>query len=196
MENRCLKCGKTKETDEFGYCEKCSNKLFKKEKHTTAEQYKIAKFRKYMIFLIALVTIISVSYFYRSEIQKTISIILRDKDYTSIETLSEKKSNKESLFNSIENTKLTKENYEELSNKYAEKNKDNDNLYYYSYAVLYYTMKDGLNNLSKTSKNEEIIYKNIYGKTINQLIKEGKELMKQNNITIEKYKENLKNTSK
>lgn len=34
-------------------------------------------------------------------------------------------------------------------------------------------------------------YKSLFGKTIRELIEEGKKLMKDNNITLEQYKEQL-----
>ena len=44
MKNPCKNCGKyTSELDDFGYCKKCSTKLFKQSRHTTIEQIKIEK---------------------------------------------------------------------------------------------------------------------------------------------------------
>lgn len=39
------------------------------------------------------------------------------------------------------------------------------------------------------------MYANIYGKTVQQLIDEGKQLMEENNVTIEQMKEQLKNSN-
>ena len=94
---------------------------------------------------------------------------------------------------------LSKENYKETTEKYAEENKDSDDLVYFAYATSNYIFKDGLANafnmeMTEDQKETES-YKNIYGKTINQLVQEGKNLMKENNMTVEKYKETLQNLS-
>ena len=104
------------------------------------------------------------------------------------------------LFNpSIENEKLTKENYEKLINEYGEKHKDSDNAVYLSYALANYMFKDGMSAAFDMNKTEEEkkqeSYKNIYGKTIRTLVDEGKELMKENNVTVEEYKKSLENFS-
>ena len=70
---------------------------------------------------------------------------------------------------------------------------------YFAYATSNYIFKDGLANafnmeMTEDQKETES-YKNIYGKTINQLVQEGKNLMKENNMTVEKYKETLQNLS-
>ena len=60
---------------------------------------------------------------------------------------------------------------------------------------MYYIIKDGFSSavdLSLTeSQQKEIMYSKIYGKTINQLISEGKKLMQDNNISIDEYKKSL-----
>ena len=38
--------GQSSELDDFGYCKKCSTKLFKQSRHTTIEQIKIEKNQK------------------------------------------------------------------------------------------------------------------------------------------------------
>lgn len=97
------------------------------------------------------------------------------------------------------NQTLSKDNYKEITEKYAEENKESDNLVYFTYAISNYMLKDGLANAFNFEMTEEqkdeATYKNIYGKTINQLVKECKELMKENNMTVDKYKENLKDLS-
>lgn len=83
--------------------------------------------------------------------------------------------------------------------QYAEENKESDNLEYFTYAISNYILKNGLTNAFNfemtEEQKEEATYKNIYGKNINQLVKEGKELMKENNMTVDKYKEDLKDLS-
>ena len=85
------------------------------------------------------------------------------------------------------NIVLNADNYEKLSTEYSENHRDDDELYYYTYAVLYYTMSSAFTN----PDDENAMYKDIYGKTINQLIEEGKTLMANNNITVEQYKKSL-----
>lgn len=41
------------------------------------------------------------------------------------------------------------------------------------------------------SEDESAMYASIYGKTVQQLIDEGKQLMEENNITLDQYKQNL-----
>lgn len=90
------------------------------------------------------------------------------------------------------NEKITAENYEELTKEIAQELGDTDNLYYFSYATTYYIMKDGMASAFSESKDESAMYANIYGKTAKDLIKEGKELMQENDVTIDEFKENLK----
>ena len=53
MKNLCNNCGKcSDELDGFGYCPKCSKKLFGQSKHTTVEQVRIKnKIKKQKILL-------------------------------------------------------------------------------------------------------------------------------------------------
>lgn len=101
--------------------------------------------------------------------------------------------------NNLANRVLSKENYDEITTKYAQDNANKDEVVYFTYAITNHILKDGLENvlnLEMTEEQKEIeTYKNIYGKTINQLVEEGKTLMKANNMTVDKYKENLKNLS-
>ena len=95
-------------------------------------------------------------------------------------------------FNSFKNTIITAENYEEISNQLAGNLKE-DELYYYTYATVYYMAQDGFSNLFALEEDESLMYQNIYNKSIKQLINEGISLMKQNNITWQEYKSNLEN---
>ncbi len=54
-------------------------------------------------------------------------------------------------------------------------------------------MKDGIFSAFSEEYDESAMYVNIYGKTIQDLINEGKELMKENESTIDEFKENLEN---
>ena len=90
---------------------------------------------------------------------------------------------------SIENTKLTSENYEQIITEYRENHKDTDDLTYLQYALSRNILTNISIDLSKTSEEQNSeMYKNIYGKTIKQLISEGKKLMKENGMTAEKFR--------
>ena len=95
-------------------------------------------------------------------------------------------------FNNFKNTIITAENYEEISNQLADNLKE-DELYYYTYATVYYMAQDGFSNLLALAEDESLMYQNIYNKTVKQLINEGISLMKENNITWEEYKSSLEN---
>lgn len=94
----------------------------------------------------------------------------------------------------IENEILTAENFESLTSQYAEEHKEET--YYLSYSMLNAAFTDGLSQAitdafeNKTS-DSSMAYKSLFGKTIRELIEEGKKLMKDNNITLEQYKEQL-----
>ena len=91
------------------------------------------------------------------------------------------------------NERITAENYEELTESIAQELGDSDNLYYFTYATTYYIAKDGISSAFSGSEDESEIYVNIYGKTAKDLIKEGKELMQENDVTIDELKSSLEN---
>ena len=91
---------------------------------------------------------------------------------------------------SLKDEVVTAENYEEIKQKMENELKE-DELYYASYAMLTYITQDGLTNLSNIEEDDSAMYVRIYGKTVKQLIDEGKQLMKENDMTIEKYKKSL-----
>lgn len=98
------------------------------------------------------------------------------------------------------NTVITEENYNEVLNEVKENAKNEDEVYYAMYSMLNYIAEDGLkaafaNIGTENEYDEKAMYSRIYGKTIGQLINEGKDLMKQNNITVEQYKKNLEELS-
>lgn len=97
---------------------------------------------------------------------------------------------------SIRNETITADNYEELMNKIGTEMKKDEDLYYLSYSTMYYIMQDGLASAFTNPDDETAMYKRIYGKTVQQLIDEGKQLMKDNNTTIEKFKKDLENFNK
>lgn len=86
---------------------------------------------------------------------------------------------------------VTQENYEQILDKIVDKLGETDETYQYTYACIYYYAKDGLTAEYLQSKDESLLYKNITGKTVQQLIDEGKQLMEENNITVETYKQQL-----
>ena len=190
MKNLCNNCGKcSDELDGFGYCPKCSKKLFGQSKHTTVEQVRIKNKIKAFSVLAIILICISVAIYYRNNILEFIAL--------STETTSSN-----TIINTVQaviNTEdkiLTAENYKSLSEEYSNNNKDSDNLYYYTYACMYYMVKDGLSSATLSEEQQqEAMYSRIYGKTINQLISEGKKLMADNNTTVNDYKQTLKSST-
>lgn len=83
---------------------------------------------------------------------------------------------------------ITADNYEEMLDKLDKKLAGQDDLYYISYSVMYHLMQDGMN---ATEGNEDAMYTNIYGKTVQELIDDGKGLMEKENITIDQVKQTL-----
>ncbi|MCI9038423.1 MAG: hypothetical protein HFJ29_00845 [Clostridia bacterium] len=84
------------------------------------------------------------------------------------------------------NTVITADNYNTIGNIF---NENQDELYYFTYACLYYSFTERLT----TGQDENTAMQKIYGKTVQQLVNEGKELMKKDNITVEEYKKKLNN---
>lgn len=190
MKNLCNNCGKcSDELDGFGYCPKCSKKLFGQSKHTTVEQVKIKnKIKRFNVFVIILICI-SVSIYYRNNILEFIALSTKT---TSSNIIG---STVQAVINT-EDTILTAENYKTLSAEYSNNNKDSDNLYYYTYACLFYMVRDGFSSATLSEEQQqEAVYSRIYGKTISQLISEGKKLMADNNTTVEDYKQTLESTT-
>lgn len=191
MKNPCKNCRKyTSELDDFGYCKKCSTKLFKQSRHTTIEQIKIEKNIKIIITFIIVLFCVGFPFCFRNNVFEFISSLFETSSSNSINNIVQS-------IVPLENKTLTPENYETLSNEFSNKNKDSDKLYYFSYACMYYIIKDGFSTVADLSLTEsqqkEIMYSKIYGKTINQLISEGEKIMQENNISIDEYKQSLNN---
>ena len=94
---------------------------------------------------------------------------------------------------SIRNEIVTAENYEELMNKAEQEfSADDEEIYYLSYSIMYYIMTDGMQAAMAGSEDESEMYVNIYGKTVQQLIDEGKQLMEENNVSLDEYKQKIK----
>lgn len=94
---------------------------------------------------------------------------------------------------SIKEETITEENYQEMMDKIEEEMKDDEELYYLSYSMMYYMIQDGVSSAFTNPDDENAMYVNIYGKTVQELIDEGKQLMKDNGVTIEEYKQGLEN---
>lgn len=94
-------------------------------------------------------------------------------------------------FNTFKTTVITSENYEEINQTIKEKLSEEEACYY-SYACIIYITRDGFSDIYSFEQDEEKMYQSIYNKSIQQLIDEGKVLMKENNLTWQQYKESLK----
>lgn len=96
--------------------------------------------------------------------------------------------------NSIENTKLSEKNFQETLDEYSKSENKSDNLAYVLYALMYNSVSDlTFNFFTNGSSNIKYPFSSAYGKTINELKKEGKELMKRNNVNVEDFKHYLDN---
>lgn len=184
MKNTCKNCGKyLDDIDDFGYCKKCSAKLFKKNKHTTEEQRKIKTIRKRIITIILLIVIVVLFIVFKDNILDFTYKILTSSD-SIVDVIPDEIT---SAIIPIEDQILTAENYTNLTTEFSEKNKDTDDFCYFLYAALYNSFTGAISSTDSTDSTMN----NIYGKTINELISEGKDLMKQNNISVEEYRQNL-----
>lgn len=70
----------------------------------------------------------------------------------------------------------------------SEKMHDTDDIYYLSYAMMYYMMWDGIASAFTGGEDESAMYVNIYDKKVGELINEGKEFMESNGVTIDKFR--------
>lgn len=96
---------------------------------------------------------------------------------------------------SIKDETITAENYQEMLVRIEKEiDKNDDDLYYLSYGMLSHMMQTLASSMEE-EPTEESMYKNIYGKTLKQLIDDGKEFMEENNVTLEQFKEQVGNTS-
>ena len=86
---------------------------------------------------------------------------------------------------------VSQENYEKILDEVGKKFGESDEAYYYTYACIYHTAKAGFTDEYLQSKDESLLYEDISGKTVQQLIDEGKKLMEENNVKIEEYKQKL-----
>lgn len=103
--------------------------------------------------------------------------------------------NGEEASKSIRNETITADNYQEVMDKIENNMKEDEDLYYLSYSIMCYMFEDGFASVFTNPDDETAMYKRIYGKTVQQLIDEGKQLMKDNDMTIEKFKKSLEDTN-
>lgn len=106
-------------------------------------------------------------------------------------------SSSKSLFSkNIKDEVVTAENYESIAERIGSEINNEDEAYQFLYASMYYVMQDGMSSafdLESTEEEKEAnTYARVYGKTVNQLIQEGKQLMKDNNITVDEWKQSMK----
>ena len=88
----------------------------------------------------------------------------------------------------IKNKEITAENINKILEVIEKRAKKDEELYYVNYAMMYHIMQNGIADQNANQKDKNEIYKNIYGKTVKELINEGKELMQKNDITLEQFK--------
>ena len=94
---------------------------------------------------------------------------------------------------SIKSQVITAENMDKVIEKMEQKAKKDEEQYYASYAMMYHIMQNGITNQGENVKDKNIIYKNVYGKTVKVLIEEGKQIMQDNDITLEAFKASMQN---
>jgi len=68
-----------------------------------------------------------------------------------------------------------------------------DETCYFTYACMKYMLSDGMASALADTGNADAMYTKIYNKTVGELIEEGKQLMKDDNTTVEQYKQALQN---
>ena len=143
----------------------------------------------YIIIAVVVLAIIGASlYFVLNRDTTNLSEGTSENSVKNENTASEQNTSK-----SIKNEVITAENYEKLMNQAEQEfTEDDEEIYYLSYAVMYYIMTDGMEAALSGSEDESEMYVNIYGKTVQQLIDEGKKLMEENNVSLDEYKQKIK----
>ena len=143
----------------------------------------------YIIIAVVVLAIIGASlYFILNRDTTNLSEGTSENSVKNENTASEQNTSK-----SIKNEVITAENKEKLMNQAEQEfTEDDEEIYYLSYAVMYYIMTDGMEAALSGSEDESEMYVNIYGKTVQQLIDEGKQLMEENNVSLDEYKQKIK----
>ncbi len=88
----------------------------------------------------------------------------------------------------VRNRLITKENYTKITEQVTEQLKDSDDAYYFIYACINYMSKSGLTEEYLNSKDDDLLYKDIYNKTVQNLINEGKTMLDKDGRTLEEFK--------
>lgn len=186
MKNICLKCGKTKEVNESGYCINCYNKVFKQSNKTTSEQRKIATIRNRIIVTSLIIVVVLFLVFCQGTVKDLVDIAIDGSwDFSEVSF----RVSIPSFIPVTENIILNEDNMGETIKKYASKHKNNDDLYYFLEAYITYGVANAFS--AAFNGNTDELYANIYGKTIKQLSEEGRKLAKENNISIEEIKKGI-----
>lgn len=97
--------------------------------------------------------------------------------------------------NDIRSQVFSAENFEELMNEISVELHGTDDIYYLGYAIMYNAMKEGFASAMVGGEPEEAMYESIYGRRVQDLINEGKDLMRKNDVTIEEFKEQVESWS-
>lgn len=91
----------------------------------------------------------------------------------------------------VRNKLITAENYNQITEQVTEELTDSDDAYYFIYACITYMSEAGLTEEYLYNQNDNILFKEIYNKTVNQLIEEGKTMMEENDVTLEQFKQQV-----
>ena len=142
----------------------------------------------YIIIAIVVLAIIGISLYFVLNSDTTNNTQANTENSINNEIIKSEQNTSKSIRNEI----VTAENYEELMNKAEQEfSADDEEIYYLSYSIMYYIMTDGMQAAMAGSEDESEMYVNIYGKTVQQLIDEGKQLMEENDISLDEYKSKI-----
>ena len=86
---------------------------------------------------------------------------------------------------------ITAENFETVMNKLETSMQSEDDLYYFTYAATYYIVRDAMTAAAAGKTDESEMYVNIYGKTVQQLMDDGRRIAEENNLSLEQVKEQI-----
>ena len=91
----------------------------------------------------------------------------------------------------IKQETITAENFETVVNKLETSMQAEDDLYYFTYAVTYHIMEDAMKAAAEGKTDESEMYVNIYGRTVQELMDDGKRIAEENNLTIDQVKQQI-----
>ena len=98
--------------------------------------------------------------------------------------------------NDIKSQVFSAANYEELMNEISIELHGTDEIYYLGYAIMYNAVKEGAASGMVGGDAEEAMYESIYGRRVQDLINEGKDLMRKNDVTIDEFKKQIEENEK